>query len=58
VSKRCFDLARTAGVSFGGACGAGVKILDRIDKLDKGVFRMIVYGADHQGGVGSWGWIY
>ncbi|MFO8089656.1 MAG: hypothetical protein R6U13_07470 [Desulfatiglandaceae bacterium] len=47
MSKRCFDLARTAGVSFGGACGVGFKILDRTDKLDKGVFRMIVYGADY-----------
>ncbi|MFO8089632.1 MAG: hypothetical protein R6U13_07345 [Desulfatiglandaceae bacterium] len=33
VSKRCFDLARTAGVSVGGACGAGFKILDRIDRM-------------------------
>jgi hypothetical protein len=35
VSKRCFDLARTAGVSVGGAFGAGFKIIDRIDRIDR-----------------------
>ncbi|MFO8089913.1 MAG: hypothetical protein R6U13_08765 [Desulfatiglandaceae bacterium] len=35
MSKRSFDLARTARVSIGGACGAGVIILDRIDRIDR-----------------------
>jgi hypothetical protein len=33
VSKRSFDLARTAGLSVGGAWARGFRILDRIDRM-------------------------